>query len=235
VRYAVAIAFSAVAMLLLAFSANANYGLAAEYGASAPYGGGFGWVLLVLVPAGLALLFLLGARDPVGTPRPRTSLLAVGVLVVFLATGTAAAAYGGSVHREEQLSQASACSVDDVALLAAVDAAGVHSEPAGDPAGGCSTVISGVPDAARAEADVVSALERGGWQRIADEGDEQVFQREDRVLRLSAVSDGKATDVTLTLQQLLWRSAHASAATSDGAPSPRHVTVAVVRAAGRIP
>ena len=89
---------------------------------------------------------------------------------------------------------------DDLALLAAVDAPGAHSEPAGDADGGCSMVVSWVPDLARAQAEVVAALERGGWERIARDGDEQVFEREDEVLRLFAVSDGKATDVRLTLQ-----------------------------------
>jgi predicted RNA binding protein YcfA (HicA-like mRNA interferase family) len=56
-----------------------------------------------------------------------------------------------------------------------------------------------VPDAALAEADVTAALERAGWEPTAQDGSERVFQREDRVLRLSAVSDGKATDVRLTL------------------------------------
>jgi hypothetical protein len=170
VRYAVAIVFSAVALLLLAFSANANYGLAAEYGASAPYGGGFGWVLLVLVPAGLALLLLAGARDPVDTPRPRTSVLAVAVLIVFAATGAAAAAYGGSVHERTRAAMATACSPDDVALLTEVDAPGARSEALGEPDGGCSMVVSGVPDVAVAEASVVEGLERGGWQRSPTTG-----------------------------------------------------------------
>jgi predicted RNA binding protein YcfA (HicA-like mRNA interferase family) len=60
-------------------------------------------------------------------------------------------------------------------------------------------VVWGGPDAAQAEAEVTASLERGGWQPVAPDGSERVFQREDRVLRLTAVSDGKATDVRLTL------------------------------------
>jgi hypothetical protein len=76
----------------------------------------------------------------------------------------------------------------------------VRSEPAGDADGGCSLVVSWVPDVSRATGRVVEGLQRGGWQQTARDGDQRVFQRGDDVLRLSAVSDGKATDVRLTLQ-----------------------------------
>ena len=197
-QHAVAVVLAAVAAALLAFTAAVIHGLASEYGADVFPGGS--WAVVSLVPAGLALLCLVGARDPVGRPRPRTSVLALGVLGVFMATGAAAVAHGGSVHERDRKAEAAACSADDLALLAAVDAPGAHSEPAGDADGGCSVVVSWVPDLARAQAEVVAVLERGGWQRITREGDEQVFQREYDVLRLSARSDGKATDVQLTLQ-----------------------------------
>ena len=198
-QHAVALLLTALAALVLAASAWATYGLSATYGAGVFSQGG-GWAILALAPAALALLLLVGARDPAGRPRARLSALAAGVLVVFAGTGAAASAYGGSVHSRDQLAQASACSVDDVSTLTGLDALGNgHSEPAGDPDGGCSMVVWGGPDAGLAEAEVTAALERGGWQPIASDGSERVFQREDRVLRLSAVSDGKATDVRLTL------------------------------------
>jgi hypothetical protein len=198
VRHAVAIVLTTVAALVLAASASVTYGLAASYGADTP-AHGLGAVFLVLLPAGLALLCLVGARDPVGGPRPTTGVLTVGVLVVFAATGAAAAAYGGRVHERERAAQTTACSPDDLALLAAVDAPGAHSEPAGDGDGGCSMVVSWVPDVDLASARVVASLEDGGWQRAAGDGHEQVFEREDAVLHLTASSDGKATQVRLTL------------------------------------
>jgi len=196
---AVAIVLAAVAAGLLAVSAAVISGLSSEYGAGV-FGDGLSWAVLVLVPAGLALLCLVGARDPVGRPRPRTSVLALGVLGVFAATGAGAVAYGGSVHERDREAEASACSAGDLALLTAVEAPGVRSAPAGDADGGCSVLVSWVPDVARARAEVVGGLERAGWQQIARDGHEQVFQREDDVLRLSVTSDGKATDVRLTLQ-----------------------------------
>ena len=198
-QHLVAVVLTAVAAALLLGSAAVLHGLASAYGAGVvsdvP-----SWAVLVLVPAALALLCLVGARDPVGPPRPRTSVLAVGVLVVFCVTGAAATAHGGSVHERERAVEATACSPGDQALLRAVDAPGVRSEPAGDADGGCSVVVSWVPDVSRATARVVEGLQRGGWQRTARDGDQQVFQRGDDVLRLSVVSDGKATDVRLTLE-----------------------------------
>jgi hypothetical protein len=198
VQHAVAVVLAAVAAALLAVTAAVIHGLVSEYGTDVFPDGS--WAVLVLVPAALALLCLVGARDPVGRPRPRTSVLAVGVLGVFVATGAAAVAHGGSVHERDRKAEAAACSGGDLALFAAVDAPGVHSEPAGDADGGCSMVVSWVPDPTRAQAAVAAALERGGWQRIARDGDQQVFRRQDEVLRLFAVSDGTATDVRLTLQ-----------------------------------
>lgn len=198
-RHAVAVVLVAVAALALAASANLAYGLSAAYGADTPGLGGLG-IVLVLVPGGLALLCLVGARDPVGPARPRTSVLAAGVLVVFGATVTGAVAYGGTVHERDRAAAATACSPEDTALLTAVDAPGAHTEPLGEPDGGCTIVVSWVPDAARAEGAVVSSLERGGWERTGRDGAEQVLRRGGAVLRLSASSDGKATDVRLTLQ-----------------------------------
>ena len=199
-QHLVAIVLAVVAAALLAASASVTYGLSATYGAGTPYEGGVGWVLLVLLPAGLAVLCLVGARDPVGRPRPRTSVLVAGVLVVFAATGAAAAAYGGSVHERERAAEATACSPGDLALLAALDAPGARSEPAGDADGGCSVLVSSVPDLGRAVAEVEAGLERERWRRIGRDADAEVFQRGEDVLRLSAVSDGKATDVRLTLE-----------------------------------
>ena len=198
-QHAVGLFLSALAALVLAASAWVTYGLSAGYGAEVVTGGG-GWVILWLAPAALALLCLVGASDPVGRLRVRVPVLAAGVLAVFAATGAAAAEYGGRVHVRDRAAQASACSVDDVSTLTGLDARGIgRSEPAGDPDGGCSMVVWGGPDAGLAEAEVTAALERGGWQPVGPDGSERVFQREDRVLRLSAVSDGKATDVRLTL------------------------------------
>ena len=198
-RHAVAVVLLPVAAFVLAASASVAYGLSATYGADTP-GLATVVVVLVLVPGGLALLCLLGARDPVGRRRPRTSVLAAGVLVVFAATVTGAVAYGGTVHERDRAARSTACSPEDAALLTAVDAPGAHTEPLGEPDGGCSVVVSWVPDAARAEAEVVSSLERGGWQRADADGAQRVFRRGEAVLRLSASSDGKATDIRLTLQ-----------------------------------
>ncbi len=197
-QYALPLVLSGIAALLLAGSANVAYGLAAAYGADAT--GESVIAVLVVVPGMLALLCLVGARDPVGPARPRTSVLAVGVLAVFAVTVSGAGAYGGRVHERDQAAMAAGCSPEDTALLTAVDAPGVRTEPSGEPDGGCSMVISGVPDAARAESEVVSSLERGGWQRTDRDGTRQVFRRGEAVLRLSASSDGKVTDVRLTLQ-----------------------------------
>ena len=195
-QHAVAVVLVGVALLVLAAVTSLTYGLTVEYGDSTVQG--LGWLVLVLVPAGLALLCLLGARDPVGPPRPRTSVLAVGVVVVFAATVTGAQAYGGLVHERNREARTAACSPEDVALLTAVDAPGAHSEPLGDEDGGCSVVVSWVPDVAVATAAVVSSLERGGWQPT---GSASVFRRGDAVLQVSAGSDGKATEVRLTLPQ----------------------------------
>ena len=150
----------------------------------------------LLVPAGLALLCLVGARDPVGPPRPRTSVLAAGVLLVS-ATGAAAVAYGDSAY--EPVVEGPVCPEADVALLEAVDAPGARSAPLLDAGGGCSTSLWGVPDPARATADVVAALEQGGWRRTAGEGGALVFRRGTDVLHLSAESDGSATNLRLTV------------------------------------
>jgi hypothetical protein len=182
VERAVALVFTALAALVLAASASVTHGLSATYGAGVLTQGA-GWAILVVVPAALALLFLLGARDTQGRSRAHVAGLAAGVLVVFAVTGAAAAAHGEGVHSRDQLAQASACSVDDVSMLTGLDASFSHSEPAGDPDGGCSMVVWGVPDPALAEAEVTAALERGGWQPVARDGSERVFQREDRVLR----------------------------------------------------
>jgi hypothetical protein len=128
-------------------------------------------------------------------------VLAVAVLVVFGAAVSGASAYGGIVHERDRAARTTACSPEDVALLTAVDAPGAHTEPAGDADGGCSVVVSWVPDAAVATAQVVASLERGGWQQTAHDGDDLVLRREQAVLRLSASSDGKATEVRLTLPQ----------------------------------
>lgn len=195
-RHAVAVVLVGVAALLLAAVTSLAYGLSVEYGADVLQDGG--QVPLVLVPAGLALLCLVGAL-PVGRRRPRVPVLALGVLVVFAATVSGAAAYGASVHERDRDVRTTACSPDDRALLASVDAAGPRSEVMGDELGACSVIVHGEPDVARATAAVVAGLERGGWQRTGSEGEVQVFQREDSVLRVSAASDGKVTDVRLTL------------------------------------
>lgn len=197
-RQLMMVVLTAVAATLLALSASLVHGLASEYGADVFPGGS--WAVVMLVPAGLALPCLVAARGVVGRPRPRTSVLAAWVLVVFAATGAAAVVHGGSVHERDSVVEAAACSPADLALLAAVDAPGAHSAPAGGADGGCSMVVSWVPDIARAEAEMTAALERGGWQRSARDGDSQVFERQGEVLRMSVVSDGKATDVRLTLQ-----------------------------------
>ncbi len=101
-----AIVLTAVAAALLAFTAAVAHGLASEYGAAAVSDGLT--AVLVLVPAGLALLCLVGARDPIGRPRPRTSVLAVAVLLVFGATTTAAVAHGDGVHERDRRAEASA-------------------------------------------------------------------------------------------------------------------------------
>jgi hypothetical protein len=198
VRHAVAVVLVGVAALLLAAATNLAYGLSAAYGADTVQDGG--WTFLVLVPGALALLCLLGARDPDGRTRPRTSALAVGVLVVFAVTVSGAAAYGGSVHERNLAARTTACSPEDIALLKAVDAPGARTEPAGEDDGGCSMVVSWVPDAAVATARVVGSVQRGGWHPVAREGEERVFRRGDAVLRLSVVgADSTSTDVRLTL------------------------------------
>ena len=78
-QHLAAVVLAAVAAALLALSASGVSGLASEYGADAVVGPG--WAVLVLVPAGLARLCLVGARDPVGQAcrwstrrrKPRTS------------------------------------------------------------------------------------------------------------------------------------------------------------------
>ena len=197
-QHLVAIVCTALAAVFLAGSVSVTYGLAAAYGAGTPYEGGLGWALLVLAPGGLALLCLIAARDAVGRRRPRTSVLAVGVLVVFTAAGAGAAAYGGSVHERDRAAEAAAGAADDLALLAEVTAAGASTPPAGEADGGCSVVVSSVPDAALAEARVVAALEQAGWRRVRA-GDGREFERGRALLRLSVTTDGKATDVRLTV------------------------------------
>ena len=180
------------ALALLGLTASVLAGLSSEYGPDAVLDPGL--LILVLVPAGLALLCLVGARDPVGPPRPRTSVLAAGVLVVFCLTGAAAVAYGASAHVPEE---ASTCSPEDLDVLASFDAPGTRTLPLADAAGGCWVSVWGVPDLAEAEADAVDAVERDGWRRTAGEGEVQVFVREGDVVRLSAESDGSATNVRL--------------------------------------
>lgn len=194
-QHLIATLLTAVAVALLALSAAVTSGLASVYGPDAVLNAGL--LLLVLAPAGLALLCLIAARDPVGPPWPRTSALAAGVLVVFCATGAAAVAHGAHSHVPEQ---ASTCSPDDLALLESFDAPGARSLPLSDAAGGCSVSVWGVPDLATAEAEAFDAVERDGWRRTAREGDVQVFERGAAVVRLSAESDGSATNVRLEVR-----------------------------------
>lgn len=197
VRHAVAAVLLVVAALVLALGASLVHGLAAEYGAETPGLGGVA-VVVGVVSAGLALLCLVGARAPVGR-RPRPSVLAVGVLVVVPSVLWGAQVHGGRVHERDRAAEGTACSAADRALLTAVDAPGVRSEPVGDADGGCSMLVSEVPDADVATARVAAGLQRGGWRLTGREEDEQVWQRGEAVLRVSASSDGKVTDVRLTL------------------------------------
>ena len=196
-RHAVAVVLVLVAVLVLGAATSLAFGLAAEYGGDVLQDGSA--IVLALLAAGPVLLCLLGARDPVGRPRPRTSVLAVGVLVVSAVSVSAAAAYGGRVHERDLAARTTACSPQDVELLRAVDAPGTHTEPAGDADGGCSVLVSWVPDADLATARVAAGLEGGGWRLTGREGDEQLWRLGEAVLRVSASSDGKATDVRLTL------------------------------------
>lgn len=194
-QHLAAVVLAAVAAALLVLSAAVVSGLASEYGAGAVVG--LVWAVLVLVPAGLALLCLVGARDPVGPPRPRTSVLAAGVVLVFSVTGAAAVAYGDSAY--EPVVEGPVCPEADVALLESVDAPGARSAPVLDGDGGCTQSLWGVPDRARATADVVAALERDGWRTTAGDAGAQVFRRGTEALHLSAESDGTATNVRLTV------------------------------------
>ena len=196
-QHAVAAVLLVVAGVVLALGASLVHGVASTYGPDTPGLGGVAVVVGVLC-AGLVLLCLVGARDPVGG-RPRTSVLAVGVLVVVTATLWAARAHGGQVHERDQAAQGTACSPDDVALLSAVDAPGARSEPVGDAEGRCSTVVSGVPDEDLATARVAVGLEEGGWRLTGLDGEAQRWERGEAVLLMSAASDGKATDVRLVL------------------------------------
>ncbi len=193
-RFLASAVLAAVALALLGLTASVLAGLTSTYGPDAVLNPGL--VVLVLVPAALALLCLVGARDPVGPPRPRTPVLAAGVLVVFCATGAAAVAYGATEHVPEE---ESTCSPEDQDVLASFDAPGARSLPLEDGAGGCWVTAWGVPDLAEAEAQAVAAVEDDGWRRTAREGDVQVFVRGGAVVRLSAESDGSATNVRLAV------------------------------------
>ena len=196
-QHAVAAVLLVVAGVVLALGASLVHGLTAAYGPDTPGLGGVA-VVVGVVCAGLTLLCLVGARDPVGG-RPRTSVLAVGVLGVVAATLWAARAHGANVHERDLAAQGTACSPGDRALLAALDAPGTRSEPLGDAEGGCSTVVSWVPDVDRATARVAVGLEGAGWRLTGLDGEGQRWQRGDAVLRVSASSDGRATDVRITL------------------------------------
>ena len=96
------------AAAVLVVSVTVTYGLAAEYGAGTPYRGGVGWVLLVLVPASIAVSCLVGARRLAETSRPATAVLAAAVLVLFATAGAAAAMYGGQAHERRTEATATA-------------------------------------------------------------------------------------------------------------------------------
>ena len=193
-RFVASAVLAAAALALLGLTASVLAGLTSTYGPDAVLNPAL--AALVLAPAGLALLCLVGARDPVGPPRPRTPVLAAGVLLVFCATGAAAVAYGAGEHVP---GEESTCSPEDLDVLASFDAPGARSLPLEDGAGGCEVTVWGVPDLAEAEAEAVEAVEDDGWRRTAREGDAQVFVREGEVVRLSATSNGTATDVRLAV------------------------------------
>lgn len=191
-RHLVALVLVPAALALLGLTASVLAGLTSEYGPDAVLDPVL--PVLVLVPAALALLCLVGARDPVGPPRPRTPVLAAGVVVVFCLTGAAAVAYGASEHVPEEVST---CSPEDQDVLDSFDAPGARSLPMADAAGGCWVSVWGAPDLAEARAAAVDAVEGDGWRRTAREGDVQVFVRDGVVVRMSAESDGTATNVRL--------------------------------------
>ena len=185
------------AAAVLGLSASATYGIAAEYGASAAYGG---WLLVALLPTLLALACLLGVRGVLGASRPPRAVLAAVVIALFAVVGVAAITLGGQAHDRRTTAMAAGCSPSDVELLSSIDVPG-RTDPVGEEDGGCTVTFAGVPEAAQATADASDALSRAGWQPRGREDDDVLFEREGEVLRLSSFSDGKVTDVRLTLSQ----------------------------------
>lgn len=146
----------------------------------------------------VALGCLLGVRGTLDASRPPRAVLAVAVVVLFAVVGAAAATLGAQAHDRRTTAVATGCSPSDVDLLTSIDAPG-RTDPVGEQDGGCSATFSGPPDQARARDDAADALRRDGWRPGGGEDGDQLFEREAEVLGLSSFSDGKVTDVRLTL------------------------------------
>ena len=198
-RWVAAVVLSVLAVGLLGFLVALTYGLTSEYDFTAGNLQPFD-VMVVLLMGCLALLLLLGARQCVGARRPPTAVLAVTVLTVFGGAGAASAVLGGAAHDRRTATVASACSAQDRELLAAVDFPGFRLGPLGDPNGGCVLHLAPQTDAATAIADLTANLERDGWQTVEPGGETATLERDGMVLTATTLSDGKATELVLTLR-----------------------------------
>lgn len=126
--------------------------------------------------------------------------MAAADVVLLAVVGATAVTLGGQAHDRRTTARATGCSPGDVELLSPIGAPG-RTEPAATETGGCTVTFSGPADETRARSDVADALRRAGWRPRGREDDDQLFEREGEVLRLASSSDGKVTDVRLTLQQ----------------------------------
>lgn len=184
---------------LLGLLVSVTYGLTSEYDFVASTVGPING-LIVLASAGIALLLLLGARGQVGSHRSSTAGLAIAVLVVFAGSAVVSALLGGADHDRRAATVARACSAQDRALLTGVTFPGPRLGPLGDASGGCVLRLSPQVDPISAVDDVTAALTRDGWRRTEGGDQAPTFERHGAVMTVTAESDGKATEVVMTLR-----------------------------------
>jgi len=198
-KRAAAVMLALLAVGVLALLLTLTYGLTNEYDFVAadlqPVD-----VMIVLALGCVALLLLLGARSQAGARRPATAVLAVTVLVVFAGSAAASAVLGGAAHDRRTATVARACSVEDRQLLAGVDFTGYRDGPNGDTDGRCVLKLFPDTEVTTAVADLTAALEREGWRAAESGGETLTLERGGAALTLSTVSDGKTTELVLTLR-----------------------------------
>ena len=198
-RRAAGVVLALLAAGLLALHATVTYGMTSEYDFAAgdlqPID-----VMILLLVACLALLLLLGARGLLCARRPTTAVLVVVVLALFCGAAAASATLGAAAHDRRTTTVATACSAQDRELLAAVEHPGFRLGPLGDSDGTCVLRLSPQTGAATAVSGLTADLADAGWRTAGPDGGTATLERDGAVLTVTAETDGKATELVLTLR-----------------------------------